>query len=190
MIGASHDHKISNLYMLFVTGSVSMDNHPIFTKDPQDWKDYIYKEVCVESIDGKKHVGWVYTIDPVSETIVLIRFREDKNVDLELILGHTAQTISIINDNTDSLHRDELDYMFRPRPVRQYSETEMNRRKEKLKNWLIQNRLPVIVTGKKDEILTISDALYIEPPYGIDTCQSTNEIILGRIQDLISNMPE
>ena len=43
--------------------------------------------------------------------------------------------------------------------------------------------------GTKGELLTLADALVIHPPYGEDNCFSTNEIILGKIQGLIKNMP-
>ena len=46
------------------------------------------------------------------------------------------------------------------------------------------------VSADNEEVLSISDALYIEPPYSVESCRSTNEIVLGRVQGLIKNMPE
>lgn len=79
--------------------------------------------------------------------------------------------------------------MFRPPEVEALSEEELEKRKNVLKSWLLKNRLPVQVAGNNGELLSISDALFIEPPYGVENCRSTNEIILGRIQGLIKNMP-
>ena len=79
--------------------------------------------------------------------------------------------------------------MFRPEETASLTEEELEKRKKRLNLWLIKNRLPVQLIGNNKEILSISDALFIEPPYGADNCRSTNEIILGRIQGLIKNMP-
>jgi gem associated protein 6 len=51
---------------------------------------------------------------------------------------------------------------------------------------LLKNRLPVEING---ELLNVAEALVIQPPYGSENCVSTNEIILGKIQGLIKNMP-
>ena len=37
---------------------------------PSEWRQYVYKEVLVESVDKKQHKGWVQTVDPVSKRYV------------------------------------------------------------------------------------------------------------------------
>ena len=69
------------------------------------------------------------------------------------------------------------------------SEEDLQKKQFQLKCWLLKNRLPIEVGGAKGELLTLADALVIHPPYGADNCYSTNEIILGKIQGLIKNMP-
>ncbi|XP_060074846.1 gem-associated protein 6-like [Ylistrum balloti] len=164
-----------------------VQKHPIFHKDPEQWMQYINKEVSVVTEDGSEWSGWVYTIDPVSESIVLFMFEEDRTK-LEIVMGHAIRTIDILNSETQT-HKDKLDQLFRTFEQESFTEEEIERRRHVLKLWLVKNLLPVTATGNNGEVLSISDAVFIEPPYGPDNCRSTNEIILGRIQGLIKNMP-
>lgn len=77
------------------------------------------------------------------------------------------------------------------------SEEALLERKDKLKSWLLKNRLPVQEQQGQDDgngdekgkCLCVAGAVTILPPYGPGNCCSTNEIILSRIQNLIRNMP-
>ena len=163
------------------------EQHNIFVKDPDEWMQYVYKQVNVLVEDGSEYTGWIYTIDPVSESIVLMKFNGDKT-EMDIINGSSVNSISIIDGNSET-YKAKLDAMFRPEETASLTEEELEKRKKRLNLWLIKNRLPVQLIGNNKEILSISDALFIEPPYGADNCRSTNEIILGRIQGLIKNMP-
>ncbi|XP_046361071.2 gem-associated protein 6-like [Haliotis cracherodii] len=160
--------------------------HAIYNKDPEEWMQFVYKQVTVLAEDGTEHTGWVFTVDPVSETIVLAQFDQDGNVSIDIINGSTVSKVTVINNNTE-IYRVQLDQLFKPASVLALTPDEMKRRQLLLKSWLEKNRIPVTVDG---DILTIADALFIEPPYGFENCRSTNEIVLGRIQGLIKNMPE
>nr|KAG5704116.1 hypothetical protein BaRGS_009646 [Batillaria attramentaria] len=151
---------------------------------------YVYKQVSVVTEDEEEHVGWVYTIDPVSQTFVLVQFLDD-NRQVLILPGTSVTKVTVLAESADSDGiKEKLDALFRPQTEALFSEEELRGRKQKLKMWLEKNRLPVQVTGSKGEVLTISDALMIQPPYDVNDCHSTNEIILGRIQGLIKNMPE
>ena len=165
------------------------ERHAIFSKDPADWMQYVHKEVLVTTEEGTQHQGWIYTIDPVSESVALIRFHKDKSeLDVEVVMGHIIRSLTVLNDNVD-LHLSQLDQLLKPKNLQNLSPDELEGKKEKLKAWLLKNRLPVSVTGDNGELLSVSDALFVEPPYESENCRSTNEIILGRIQGLIKNMP-
>uniref|UniRef100_A0A0L8HKU4 AD domain-containing protein n=2 Tax=Octopus bimaculoides TaxID=37653 RepID=A0A0L8HKU4_OCTBM len=73
------------------------------------------------------------------------------------------------------------------------SEEALSEHKDKLKSWLLKNRLPVQEQKGQDDgkekCLCVAGAVTILPPYGPGNCCSTNEIILSRIQNLIRNMP-
>ncbi|KAK7112791.1 gem-associated protein 6-like [Littorina saxatilis] len=162
--------------------------HPIFKHDPEEWMQFVYKKISIITNDGKEHEGWVYTVDPVSQTFVLAQFSDDAT-QLFILMSDAISKTTILADSNPSI-KEKLDAMFRPEMEQKFSEEELKARKQKLKMWLEKNRLPVQLTGSQEEVFTISDALTIQPPYGVNNCHSTNEIILGRIQGLIKNMPD
>ncbi|KAK3091756.1 hypothetical protein FSP39_022404 [Pinctada imbricata] len=166
---------------------INGDQHPIFKCDPEEWMQYVYKQVRVSKDDGTEATGWVYTIDPVTQSFVLVSFLDDKS-QMEMVMGPSVQRVTVLDENCET-YKKKLDSLFRNEEVASLSEEELEARKNKLKLWLCKNRLPVQVSGNNGEMLSVSDALFIEPPYGPDNCRSTNEIILGRIQGLIKNMP-
>lgn len=154
--------------------------HPIFTKDPEEWVQYLHKEVYVGTTDGCWHHGWVYTIDPVSESLVLI---QDGQV--EVVMGHAVQSMALTGQATEQFKL-EAEKLFPLPAVALLDSGELERRRQEVVSWLETNRLPVEV---KDDIICVCGALEIEPPYTEQSCFSTNEIILGRIQGLLSNLP-
>lgn len=172
--------------------SKDMDQHPIFSKDPGQWMALIHKEVLVTAETGRQHQGWVYTIDPVTESIALAQFDgPTKNLqNIEIVLGHAVKEMRVVNENTEEF-RDALTNLCKSvsdMPETLSKET-LKRRQLSLKSWLEKNRLPVRVSGELDETLTIADVLVVQPPFGPENCICTNEIVLGRIQGLIKNMP-
>ena len=163
------------------------EKHAIFSTDPAEWIQYVYKEVSVVTDYKGTHTGWVYTVDPVSQSLALVKF-VDGQANLEVVLGKSVESIEIINHDTET-HRHQLDDLFRPNESKRMSAEELKMRQIRIKSWLLKNRIPVEETGNGSGVLSISDVLFIEPPYGENNCQSTNEIILDRIQGLIRNMP-
>ncbi|ESO85798.1 hypothetical protein LOTGIDRAFT_221243 [Lottia gigantea] len=161
------------------------DQHPIFKTDPEEWMQLLYKQVSIITDNDVEHTGWVYTVDPVSQSYVLVQFTDEK-IGLEIIPGHAVSKLTVLNNDSE-LHRDKLNSLFRPQRTHDIPSEEIKKRQLILKSWFEKNRLPVVVAG--DE-LSISDALTIHPPYTPEDCVSSNEIILGRIQGLIKNMPK
>lgn len=174
--------------------SESADLHPIFMRDPTDWIKWVDHEVQVSTEDGEVHVGHVYTVDPVSESIVLINHADvsleaSPRMSLKLLMGASVTDVKLISDGTEAVkHR--FNHLFRPAVDTILNDEELNRRKMNLKSWLEKNRLPVALGGTGWQYLTVADALTIQPPYTEDSCISTNEIVLSRIQGLIKNMPD
>ena len=181
-------NKNVSITYIIIMGEEGNEVHPVFRKDPEDWMQYVYKQVRVLTADGVEHMGWVYTIDPVSESFVLIQFVDDRP-QLDILMGHAITKVIVIDENTE-VHKEKLDALFRPQMFPAMSSEDIKKKQMLVKLWLDKNRLPVQVGGVADELLLISDALVIEPPYRVENCRSTNEIILGRIQELLKNMPE
>lgn len=174
------------------------DQHEVFRRDPGQLMKYVSRRVVVETTDGACHSGWVYTVDPVSSTFVLLHYKSideveetlDRATHAELIFGHVICSIHVL-DEDDSTHRADMDALFKPvNQIEIIGVEEMTARCEYLRLWLAKNRVPVERADGRPNVLTVGgDVLTIEPPYNADCCMSTNEIILARVQALIKSMP-
>lgn len=174
-------------------GSNHTDLHPIFTRDPADWMKWVDREVQINTEDGEVHIGHVYTVDPVSESIVLITQLDDgleasSSLSLKLLIGASVTDVKVISDCAEKV-KQKFNQLFRPAENLNLNEEDLNRRKLKLKAWLEKHRLPVTLGGISGQYLTVADAITVQSPYTEDSCISTNEIVLSRIQGLIKNMP-
>lgn len=67
------------------------------------------------------------------------------------------------------------------------STTELAKRRDSVCTWFTTNRISVVKYG--DTISVADGALTIEPPYCEANCNSSNEIILSRIRNLLSSLP-
>jgi len=175
------------------------EKHEIFQRDPAALMQYVHKRVVIRTVDGTKHSGHVYTIDPVSFTFVLLTYKDEVTTankhlpqlqHAELVLGHAVQSIDIINDE-DVDRSADMDLLFKSSNDVTLTEEELQKRRERLCSWLVENRFPVQITESQPDIVSVGgDILLIQPPYFPENCLSTNEIILSRIQSLIARMPD
>lgn len=111
-----------------------------------------------------------------------------KATHLEVILRDSISNISVNNEDT-STYRAELDSLFRAN-VGLASSAELEDRKLRLISWLQKNRIPVEQSGENGVVLNVANAAVILAPYGVSDCQSTNEVILGKIQALVKALPK
>lgn len=114
-------------------------------------------------------------------SVVLVT-QKNGNTCMDIVMGHAVKSL-VISSADVCIGPEEV---FSPVSVN-ISKEEVAERKEKIKKWLCKNRIPIEEDG---ELLRLRDALQIHPPYGKDQCLSGNEIILGRVQDLIATMPD
>ena len=180
--------SIQALASMAESESSASDVHPIFVTDPVQLMNYVYKEICVTTEDGETHVGRCYTVDPVSQSVALVKFVDDEVHKLKLIMGHCVQNITVLDEDTEK-YRSQFDDLFKYKSDADMSPEKLRKLKRKLKAWLLKNRIPIEETGENSDTLSLSDALTIQPPYGPENCCSTNEIILGKVQGLIKSMP-
>ncbi|XP_053099255.1 gem-associated protein 6 isoform X2 [Hemicordylus capensis] len=153
-------------------------------KTPLEWLTYMNKEVKVLAAEKHTYTGWVLTVDPVSANILLANPHGNGKVSISAILGHAVQDIEIVTEADDEM-KEKLAQLFVPGESQTYSQEELERKKNSLKNWLEKNHIPVKEQGESQTILCVADVLTIDPPYGPDDCRSSNEIILSRVQRLI-----
>lgn len=69
--------------------------------------------------------------------------------------------------------------------INQLSLSDITKRKNIVKQYLLENRFPVTDIN---DILYIEDSVSIKPPYDTEHCESTNAIILNRIQNILRSV--
>ncbi|XP_076763253.1 gem-associated protein 6 [Xylocopa sonorina] len=153
-------------------------SHKIYKSDPLLFKSYVDMEVNILTEDGTTISGIVYTVDPVSESVVLLQGCQRNN--LKIVFGHAIKSITICSDKPCKLP--ELQFMNAPTKIFRSTLAE---RKYAVRKLLEENRFPV---KEENNILTIENVLSIKPPYESADCVCTNSIILARIQNLLSRI--
>ncbi|XP_032881668.1 gem-associated protein 6 [Amblyraja radiata] len=156
---------------------------------PLDWEKYLNKEVKVTADEKNTYQGWVFTVDPVSGSIVLVNFVAAGKVSVVTVMGHAIQAVELINEGETNT-TEKLSSLFMPAPSRTYSSEELQHRKCRLKSWLEKNLIPVREQGEESHLLCVAGVLTVSPPYNAEDCNSSNEIILSRVQSLINCNPE
>ncbi|XP_060814326.1 gem-associated protein 6-like [Bombus pascuorum] len=152
-------------------------SHKIYKNDPLLFKSYVGKEVNISTEDNNTISGFVYTVDPVSESIVLLQGCQQNN--LKIVFGHAIKNIEISPNQLC-----ELPQLFMNAPTSILRST-VEKRKSAVIKLLQENRFPV---KEQNDILTIENVLSIKPPYEPADCICDNSIILGRIQNLLSRI--
>ncbi|XP_016113896.1 gem-associated protein 6 [Sinocyclocheilus grahami] len=154
-------------------------------RSPQLWHELVNHEVCVTSRDQQRFEGRVFTVDPVSASVVLLSVQENERPSVRGILGHAVTDVQILRRGTEETER-QMKSIFLPDRAQILSAEELKSRRESLRLWLEKNRVPVTEDG---EILRVANALTISAPYRPGDCSSANEIILARIQSLVQSTP-
>ncbi|XP_026540238.1 gem-associated protein 6 [Notechis scutatus] len=155
-------------------------------KTPLEWQAFVDKEVKVLAAEKHQYKGWVLTVDPVSANILLANPLENGRVSVVVVLGHAVQNIEIVTEKDDEI-KEKLAHLFMAGKSQTYNQEELDRKKNSLKSWLEKNHIPVKEQGESQPTLCVAGVLTIDPPYGPENCNSSNEIILCRVQGLIQN---
>ncbi|XP_027008989.1 gem-associated protein 6 [Tachysurus fulvidraco] len=152
---------------------------------PQEWFKCVNQKVKVTAHDKQQYEGFVYTVDPVSASLVLVTFEEKRNASVRVVSGHAVRDVQLLragDEETEKMMRS----LFTPAACQEFSKEELEERKKDLRTWLEKNLIPVTDDGN---VLHVADVLTISAPYGPEQCSSTNEIILARVQSLVENKP-
>ncbi|KAG7492935.1 hypothetical protein MATL_G00019620 [Megalops atlanticus] len=154
-------------------------------KKPLEWHKYVNKEVKVTADEKQQYQGWVFTVDPVSASIVLVNFMETGKASITAVMGHAVEEVKILREGDDAM-AGRLNSVFMPERSKVLSKEELQCKKERVRAWLEKNRIPVTEEG---EMLCVAGVLTVNPPYGPEDCSSSNEIILSRVQSLLESNP-
>ncbi|KAK0089722.1 hypothetical protein PV325_005869 [Microctonus aethiopoides] len=153
-------------------------SHKIYNNDPLLLKSYINKQTQITTEDSTIHQGILYTVDPVSESVVLIE-RENEKFHAKVIVGHSIKNIQVISNS--ALHLPQ----FFSISHHSMTDAELSIRRVEIKKLFTHNRFPVT---ENNDVLEIEGMLFIEPPYNLENCICTNPIILNRVYDILSQL--
>ncbi|CAL4078291.1 unnamed protein product [Meganyctiphanes norvegica] len=166
---------------------MSENMHTVFTNDPVKLHSMIHKNVSITTKDSNTHIGWVYTVDPVSESFILVSFGKGNTEALvTLVPGYNVTDISILDSTISTDTADAIDSLFRKKQV-DYSEAELSTRREALSVWLSGNRVPFTV--RPDMSIEVLQAAVIHPPYVTESIDCLNEVVLDKVIKLLQQMP-
>ncbi|XP_014238819.1 gem-associated protein 6-like [Trichogramma pretiosum] len=150
----------------------------IYTNDPILFRSYVNKKVTLTTEDGNVHIGIVYTIDPVSESVVLMQSKGGEDAMLmKIIMRSAIKSIDCSFENEMPLPE-----MF-VTPIEKMSKEELLERRNSVFKLLTDSQFPVT---EENGILLIEDTVRIEPPYRPENCICLNSTILSRMQDIVS----
>ncbi|XP_014218448.1 uncharacterized protein LOC106646820 [Copidosoma floridanum] len=73
--------------------------HKIYANDPVLFKNYVNKRLSITTIDGRVHTGIVYTVDPASESIVIMEPLEgEKTMNIKIIMRLAVKSVECSHD--------------------------------------------------------------------------------------------
>ncbi|XP_060796858.1 gem-associated protein 6 isoform X2 [Neoarius graeffei] len=152
---------------------------------PQEWFKFVNQQVKVSTEEKQEYEGLVFTVDPVSASVVLVTFDENRSASVRVILGHAVRDVQLVREGDEDTER-KMRSLFIPAASLEFSTEELEERKKDLRAWLEKNLIPVTDEG---DILRVANVLTIGAPYGPEQCSSSNEIILARVQSLVESKP-
>ena len=158
---------------------------------PDQLRKYVGYFVELTLCEGEKQQGWVYTIDPVSYSIVIAKHTEENSTNskpIVIVMANAIKQLRVI-ETTEAQPVWLND--FAVKKAHTYTEEELQKRKASVIEWLDKNRVPIVENsnGGGRESVHVIGGLVVEPPYNAESCQGTNEIVLERVRKLISAMP-
>ncbi|EDV24074.1 Gem-associated protein 6 [Trichoplax sp. H2] len=147
---------------------------------------YLHKKVKLQLIDGSSRTGCVYTIDPESLSIILFDNLLDQQQQIKLIMGHAIVNITLLDDQDYAPLANQLQQILtiKDQEVDKYDHQTVKQRKNRLVDWLGQSRIPFQLDG---DGVCIVGIVMVNPPFDRDSCSSSNEIALRRVQNIIQN---
>ncbi|XP_024880606.1 gem-associated protein 6-like [Temnothorax curvispinosus] len=151
-------------------------SHQVFKNDPILFESYVGKKIKIMMKDENIHFGVVYTVDPVSESIVVLQSKTSTQYRLKIIFSHAIKNVEVTSE-VEML----VPELFSLSPAN-LSHVMVTKRKNIVMQLLLDNRFPV---KEEDGILLIEDTVSIEPPYYPENCTCTNSIILNKVQSIL-----
>nr|XP_027226393.1 gem-associated protein 6-like [Penaeus vannamei] len=99
------------------------ETHAVFTNDPVRQHAMIHRRVLVTTTDNQEYVGWVHTIDPVSESVILVEFGENGSTEVIIVSGYNVKNITVQDDKPSPSLVSAIDNLFEKNSKMQYYTT-------------------------------------------------------------------
>ena len=152
--------------------------------------DLIGKQVEVHLVNETSVTGRVYTVDPETHNFILqdstsTTFLPFSNITKYTVLSDHVTT-HVTNHVTKVTLADlrEIDEKYFPSTVRHISKENCEKLKVRLVEHLQKHRVPVELRGEEEVV--VAGVVRCRPPYDRNSCFSTNDIVLGRIQNILA----
>ena len=157
-----------------------------------DYLEFLDKFICLQFKNGKQVCGECFTVDPITSTVVLITKKPDCNLTIDVVLSHELMHVKVM----DIEHINRMEYLqFKEIFLKkllpkqdQFTSEDLLKRRNKLHQLLELNRLPVCIE-ENDVLSVVNGIAFIEPPYTVDSCRSTNTIVLDRVMRIVETCP-
>lgn len=128
----------------------------------------------------------------------MVNFDGERVDQATMVMNEEIKSVKILpspiqDPNLQQIINEKLDTLFSEVDQTELMPTTdlITRRRKQLVDWLQKNRLPVSVEsieGTTFPIINILDTVYIKAPYDEINCESTNEIILDKVRNLVKNL--
>ena len=157
--------------------------------------NHVGKHLSITLVNGEMLHGFCYTVDPVTLSFILIvkDLQRTGKFITKLVIKHSVKDVMTVNIPLDyqgenfELYLERLNDALRGNGMAM-DPSEIFRRKEKLCKWLNLNHLPVL--EREDNILSVVNGVaMIEPPYTVESCRSSNTIVLDRVMKIVKSCP-
>ena len=140
------------------------------------------KQVEISLMNQTSVVGRVYTVDPETRNFILMdgtstTFIPYSNISKYTVLSDHMSTVKL-SDLT------QIDAKHFPSTVSNISKESCEKMKLRLVEHLKKHRVPLELRGETEVV--VAGVVSCRPPYDRHSCFSTNDIVLGRIQNILS----
>ena len=160
----------------------------------EEMLNLVGKQLEVHLCDKSSLTGRIYTIDPETQNLLICN-----DTGIILVPSSNISSYTVVNTNNvcdDSCKTDDIsailekiDDTFFPELSNKISVEHSEKRKQRLVIYLEKHRVPIEYNIDTDHVV-IAGVVTCRPPYDLDSCFSTNDTVLGRIQNLMKAFGE
>ncbi|XP_059472918.1 uncharacterized protein LOC132195141 [Neocloeon triangulifer] len=152
--------------------------HSIYEKDKVlDLYQHLGKVVQVSLSNKTVFEGTVFTIDPVSRSVILL---ERESGRLQILMGHA---VTLIQD-CPGVNAEDVSNLLPSTNVPRGPSGGI----EAVKQWFKTHRINV--EELKGGILVVGGAVTLCAPYVAEMCTGDNEMVVDRIREVLRRMPK